>query len=207
MSTMTEPRAAVDYRVFRVTSPSAQRAVYRLRYDVYVTEMRRPQPYADHERRLVSDPLDKHGIVLSLHHDDEVVGTVRLNSLDGDVGPYRDLYALGHLVGTEASSHVIVTALMFAPDHRGTAALVKVFQACFAAAWERGVTTAWVDCNDHLVPMFLRFGFVRERRFLHPLYGEVQLLRLNLRDTAALRSTPFHPVQHDHRPFLPSAAS
>jgi predicted GNAT family N-acyltransferase len=206
MTTMTEPRAAAAYRVSRVTSPSAQQAVYRLRYDVYVTEMRRPQPYADHERRLVSDPLDEHGLVLGLHHGDAIVGTVRLNSLDRDVGDYRDLYGLDALPRSETAAHVIVTSLMFDPDHRGTPALVKVFQACFAAAWERGVTTAWVDCNDHLVPMFLRFGFVPERRFLHPLYGEVQLLRLNLRDTAALRSTPFHPVQHDHRPFLPSAA-
>ena len=42
----------------RVTTSADCEAIYRFRYSVYVEEMNRPQRYANHEYKRISDPLD-----------------------------------------------------------------------------------------------------------------------------------------------------
>ena len=57
-----------------------KRAVYRLRYDVYVEEMGRYRTVADHENRLLVEPEDETGrIFYYATENGEVVGTVRIS--------------------------------------------------------------------------------------------------------------------------------
>ncbi|MBM3466201.1 MAG: hypothetical protein FJX76_29290 [Armatimonadetes bacterium] len=45
--------------VHRAESPAEREAIYRFRYDVYVAELGKAMPHADHERRTVRDPEDE----------------------------------------------------------------------------------------------------------------------------------------------------
>ncbi len=66
-------------RVQEVTSAADLEEVYRFRYRVYVDELHKPLPSADHERRVVTDELDEHARVLVAVDDSAgtIVGTVR----------------------------------------------------------------------------------------------------------------------------------
>jgi ubiquinone/menaquinone biosynthesis C-methylase UbiE len=69
----------VFVRVQEVTSKADLEEVYRFRYRVYVDELHKPLPSADHERRVVTDELDEHARVLVAVDDSagNIVGTVR----------------------------------------------------------------------------------------------------------------------------------
>ena len=66
-------------RVQEVTSKADLEEVFRFRYRVYVEELHKPLPSADHQRRLVTDELDAGARVLVAVDDEAgtIVGTVR----------------------------------------------------------------------------------------------------------------------------------
>ena len=55
-----------------------RRAVYRMRYDVYVEEMGRYQSVADHEQRMLYEDCDEQSRISYAAVDGEVVATARL---------------------------------------------------------------------------------------------------------------------------------
>jgi predicted GNAT family N-acyltransferase len=180
-------------------------AVRRLRYEVYVEEMGRPQPHADHEARRIADALDETGWVLAVEHEDEVVGTLRVNRASDGLGAYEALYGLAGLSAADARSTAIATATMFRPHVRKGQLSTELYLAVYAMLRAYGVHTLFVDCNPPLVSMFERLGFRRVRDLEHPLYGDVRLLRHDLLDREHLRAvrSPLVPLLDNYRPHLP----
>ena len=72
-------------------TPAEHAAVRRLRYEIYVEEMGRPQPHADHERREIGEELDQHSWILGIRADGALAGTLRLNRVDRGIGKYEQL--------------------------------------------------------------------------------------------------------------------
>src|SRR4051794_24808022 len=67
--------------------------LYRFRYAIYVEEMKRPQRYADHQRKRIQEPLDSLAANFIALKDDEIVGCIRWNGgQDAYFGEYVDLY-------------------------------------------------------------------------------------------------------------------
>lgn len=52
----------------------------RLRYEVYCEELHRRSPFADHEKRVIADDLDKAGHTFVAVKNGETIGTGRVNS-------------------------------------------------------------------------------------------------------------------------------
>ena len=78
-----------------------------LRYRVYVEEQRRILQYADHQNRIIKEPLDADGMIFVARDREEMAGTVRCNWLDGDIGYYREFYdieILGDYVGHRSTT-------------------------------------------------------------------------------------------------------
>jgi predicted GNAT family N-acyltransferase len=186
-------------------TPAEHAAVRRLRYEIYVEEMGRPQPHADHERREIGEELDQHSWILGIRADGALAGTLRLNRVDRGIGKYEQLYRLADLDADARRRTVIVTALMLRPSVRGVGAMGMLFRAIYSQARSMGVDTCWIDCNEPLVPMFERWGFVSQGPLHHPLYGQVRLMRLDLldRDHLAAVSSPFAKIVDDPSPHLP----
>ena len=106
-----------------------RRAVYRLRYDVYVEEMGRYQSVADHEQRMLYEEVDKQSRISYAAIDGEVVATARL-TWGGD-GPFTqrmiDQYGLApFLAELPASAIAVGERAMIRPHLRGTDILFKM---------------------------------------------------------------------------------
>lgn len=88
-----------------------KRAVYRLRYDVYVEEMGRYQSVADHEQRMFYEDCDEHSRIRFVAIDGEVVATSRF-TWGGDAPlPQRmiDQYSLEPFLAELPASAIAVT--------------------------------------------------------------------------------------------------
>src|SRR5262245_15298124 len=76
----TSPTDATMITVRRASSQGDREKIFRLRYEIYVEEMRRRQTHADHALRFIEEPFDDASAVLLLaEQDGEAVGTVRIN--------------------------------------------------------------------------------------------------------------------------------
>lgn len=179
-----------------VVSDHDLESVYRFRYSIYVSEMRRAQHDADHVLRRVKDPLDEFALNFAAFRGSDVVGAVRVNhARDGRLDYYDDFYRMGNTVPHEhPHSTSIVTRLMIsAPYRRGTLGY-RLCHECFKRGLADDITIAFIDCNDHLVPFFEGLGF---RSYMgnanHKEYGWVTPMMLRLRDEAYLSSlsSPF----------------
>jgi hypothetical protein len=178
-------------------------AVYRFRYRIYVEEMQRKQLYADHERRLIEDPLDAFSINLVAWLGSEVVGVIRNNAAaDGPLGQYEEFYAM-HTVGNDHPRRTsITTRLMLAPGHRRGTLAIRLASASYRIGLERNVRWNFIDCNDHLLHLFTGLGWTEHRSPAeHPEYGVVNRLRLDLYDSNHLAavSSPFSQVLDEFR--------
>lgn len=160
-------------------------AVYALRYAVYVDEMQRPQPSANHETRTVRDGLDESAVVLAAidRASRQVVGTVRTNFLrHGHLPVYSELYRLATLTAAERDGMSVTTRLMVARPWRRTATALRLAHRLWAVGVAHGITYDYIDCNRERRSWFERLGYARLGAVSHPDYGEVELMRLRLSD-------------------------
>jgi GNAT superfamily N-acetyltransferase len=159
----------------RLAHSSADReAVYRLRYRVYVEEFGFQQIYADHERKIVQDPLDATAIVLLAEVGGEVVGTVRTNiASDSDLGRYAALHRLHELRGVALSRITMTSKLIVDPRYRNGRIARQLVQALFRIGVMHGVAVDFIDCEGRLLPLYERLGYRRtsEQPFEHPELG------------------------------------
>jgi GNAT superfamily N-acetyltransferase len=184
-------------------SPEELEAVYRFRYRIYVEEMHRKQLYADHERRLIQDPLDPFSINLVAWKGSEVIGAIRNNAAeDGPLGQYEAFYEM-HAVGNDHPTRTsITTRLMLAPEHRRGPLAIRLANASYQIGLERNVRWNFIDCNDHLLNLFTGLGWIAHLPpAAHPEYGVVHRLRLDLFDSNHLAavSSPFARLHEEFR--------
>ncbi len=138
-----------------------KRAVYRLRYDVYVEEMGRYQSVADHKQRMLYEDCDEQSRIRYAAIDGEVVATARLTwGGDGPL-PQRmiDQYGLApFLAELPASAIAVGERAMVRPHLRGTDLLLKMMGAGMHFANENRIQLAFGDCEPHLLNLYLGLG-------------------------------------------------
>jgi len=172
----------VDIKIYEPGADATE--VFRFRYKIYEEEMSRHDQYADHDKKEISDPLDAHGYNIAALMDGEIVAVNRVNfCADGDPGVYLDFYELDS-VGADYPDKVAYSTRIMAAEHvRGRLPPMMVSVAGFQLGVDRDVNWCFCDCNDHLVPFFMKLGFEPFRPGkVHPSFGEVTVLRYDLRD-------------------------
>jgi GNAT superfamily N-acetyltransferase len=182
----------IDFRIF--VGAQAPLDLFRFRYSVYVEEMNRKQRYALHEERMIIDPLDEAGRQLIAYSNNEIVGCIRINCLaDGDIGEYFDFYGLSALTAEELEVSCITTRLMVDPRFRRTKLPLDLLTRIYAYGLHWGMRWSFMDCNDHLVEYFGRFGWRNLGVKTHEEYGDVTIMSLDLHDGESLvrRGSPF----------------
>lgn len=145
---------------FRAETAADKDAVYQFRYSVYVEEMGRYKDVADHERRLLIEPEDRHSIVYGASDDTGVVGTLRC-TFGGDGFSARQIsqYSLEpFLAEMPAELMAIGERLMVAPHLRGASAAgdMRVLMGEDIAA--RGARIVFGDCEPHLLSLNMSMG-------------------------------------------------
>jgi len=182
-------------RILEASNHEELEAIFEFRYRIYVEEMRRPQKDADHKRRCIRDALDDTAINLAAWNDERIVGVARVNlARHGGLGMYEEFYEMNGVAADHPSRTSIITRLMLAPEFRQKGLAVQMFCVCFGIGLRQGVRWNFVDCNSPLVPLFLRFGFLEHLpTAMHPEYGRVHRLRLDLHDIENLHrvGSPF----------------
>ncbi len=192
--------ATIDIRF--ATDPTEISDVYRFRYRIYCEEMRRTQGYADHDTKMICEPLDACARIMVAYEGPELVATLRVNfAREGDLAYYPVLYNMAE-VGAAFPRHVSITTkfMMLPRCRRGTLA-VRMMMAIFRFGLEEDIHFDFMDCNPHLESFFRGMGYRSAcGKVHHPEYGDVQPMVLSLTDTAYLGAvgSPFaklSPVQ------------
>jgi N-acyl-L-homoserine lactone synthetase len=185
--------------------------LFRFRYAVYVEEMNRKQRYALHNERMIIDPLDETGRQLIAYSNGAIVGCIRVNCLaDGDVGDYFEFYGLSALTSKEREQSCITTRLMVDARFRRTKLPLDLLTRIYAYGLHWGMRWSFMDCNDHLVKYFGRFGWRDLGVKTHEDYGDVTIMSLDLHNGECLdqRGSPFAAAYRAWRAktLLPLAA-
>lgn len=172
-------------------------AVYRIRYDVYVRELRRNPPDADHERQILSDFLDEGSEHLGAFDGDRLIGAIRNTfAANTDLGYYEEFYGFRTVGDDHPALTSMTTAQVVLQEHRGARIGFKLPMASFLSGLSHGVRWNFIDCIPSLLDFFKHIGYREHLQAApHPTYGfTVHRLRLDLWDIEYFKCmrSPFH---------------
>lgn len=170
-------------------------AIFQLRYQVYVEELGRTQQYADHDTRMIREPLDETARLFVALDGPKVVGSVRTNySCTSALGAYEALYGMDVAQSAHPGHTSITTKLLVAPSYRSTALAYRLAVATYRMALRDGILFDFIDVYPDRVPFFERLGYrVHIPEVVHEEYGRVIVMKIAVRDSAHLRrvGSPF----------------
>ncbi|MEN8132821.1 MAG: GNAT family N-acetyltransferase [Pseudomonadota bacterium] len=141
---------------------------FRVRYQVYCEELDRESPNADHENKIIRDPLDDCGLTFIAVKDDETVGTIRGNlSAEGPLGILEDFYNMDASIHHPQKTGVI-TKFAVKNSSRGGVIAMKLIAAIRQYGGRHNIRECYIDCIPRLLPLFKFFGFkVVGDKFIH----------------------------------------
>lgn len=173
--------ASPDIQILLCQNSKMLESAQRLRYKVYCDELHRRSPFADHEKKVISDDLDKAGHTFVAVKKGETIGTGRVNfSFEGSIGLYEELY------GMTASKHHphgtgIITKFIVSKAHRGGPTSIKLIAAMVRFGVRHSIKEAHIDSVPALLPYYKAIGFRPGREpFLHRENGISHPLVLDL---------------------------
>jgi N-acyl-L-homoserine lactone synthetase len=140
----------------------------RLRYEVYCEELGRNSPFADHDRRIITDDLDATGHTFIAVEAGQTIGTIRANlPSQGPLGVLDELY------GMRASPHypaktAVCTKFIVRKSRRTTLAALKLVGAVARFGLSHDIRECYADCIPSLLPFYKAMGFaVAGEEFFH----------------------------------------
>jgi hypothetical protein len=173
------------------------RAAQRLRYEVYCEELGRKSPYADHDKKIITDDLDSFGYTFLAVEADELIGTLRVNSpSEGSLGVLEELYGM-RASANHPYATVICTKFIAKKSKRRSPAAIKLI----SAATKYGVRTMWkechIDCIPALLPYYKAMGFrIAGLRFFHRENGPSVPMKLDVLKHGAKLAGEFGRFQY-----------
>jgi predicted GNAT family N-acyltransferase len=136
--------------------------IYRLRYDVYITEMQEPLR-ANHSERLLFDEWDHQAVHFYIEREGLVAGVARLHV--GNIPEYL-VEPLGLDLFRERNPNRLayVSRLIMAKWARRSTTTASLMCAVYKYARTHQVDLGFLHCYPRLVPLYTRLGF---QRYLH----------------------------------------
>lgn len=160
-------------QVHHATSRDEKEAVYRLRYQIYVEEMKTKQRFADHERRMVEEAHDAYAHHFYLRAGDRLVGSLRLNVMSEGEMERQESYGVDVLTKWFRPNEIgMFTRFLVASDYRGRAAAQMLVGKAFEYIAEKRLRCGLLDCLPHLIKYYEAIGFRRYKdSFEHEDFG------------------------------------
>ena len=173
-------------------SEAERQEVYRFRYAVYVEEMGKSPPDANHDRRVLMDRFDATASLYLLRDGEgALVGTLRINHLAALESAQEALrpIPLEPLLEQASLKNLSYTSrLMLRADWRGGSSLALLCNRIFADSLEEGIRFDLCHAHPGLIELYEQLGY---RRFCAgitlPGVGYQVPMLLALRDRAHLR--------------------
>jgi len=180
--------------VHAAKTPAEREAVYRLRYQVFVGELKRKLPGVDHARGWLTDADDERPgtILFYTGAPDDVTGTIRVRVWPPGGVPAKEAgqYSMARFPGIERLATADLGRLTVKPGERGMLILPALVRACYEQlAGPGGVDLVFCYCAPGLVRSYRSLGMVPYGGSLIDTgSGPVQIpLVCVLSDAAALR--------------------
>lgn len=169
--------------VGRALTAEEREDVYRFRYRVYVEELGLSPPGADATRRTLNDPLDDVAVSFFLKDGGEIVGSLRVVTLDEVPDPSALVHKFGLEPAIEAfgmSAIGTTSRFMLDPRLRHGTAVFRLMEAAFEGFPGKDVRLNYGDCSPHMVPLYEHLGYRRyTRAYNDTAYGfKVPILML-----------------------------
>jgi len=135
-------------------------AIYRFRYHVYIEELKRDYPDADHERKWLRDDNDDgpHTMNLYMGPVNEIVAVVRLLIWPPGQVPenYRQMFSMEIFPGIEDLVTSEIGRLMVKPNSRGDTVFPTLINAMYEQLVQRGSQLCFLYCVPGLVKHYRR---------------------------------------------------
>lgn len=165
----------------------AREQIYRLRYDVFVSEMGFSLKYVDDVLQTVYEPCDGVGRVYAAFAEGDVVGTVRTDY--ACVSDLDDYFKLRGINPAEFENAVVTSKLAVAADFRGGSVALRLGAATYADCLRDGIRFGFLDCDRSLVPFYERKGYrvFGKVEYEYPEVGEAVVMVMDLHDEEHLR--------------------
>jgi predicted GNAT family N-acyltransferase len=156
-------------------------AAQRLRYEVYCQELHRNSPFADHQKKTITDDLDGFGHTFVAMEGNEIIGTMRVNfSSEGPLGMLEELYGMKTSVH-HPSATAISTKFIVKKSKRGGSTASNLMSATVRFGVQNAIMECFIDCIPQLVPYYKAVGFmVSGEKFLHRENGPSLPMRLDV---------------------------
>ncbi len=137
------------------TTQKEREAIYRFRYEVYVEELNRDYPDADHERKWLRDEDDLQDYALNLYMGplDQIVAVVRVLVWPGGTVPekYHRMFSMDIIPGIEDLVTCEIGRLMIRPSLRGKSIFPTLMDAMYEHLVARDVALCFLYCVPGLV--------------------------------------------------------
>lgn len=161
------------------------RSVYHLRYRIYVQEMQLTQPFADHQCRMIVDPLDPHShVLIACDEERNTIGTLRCTRLDmAAAKDYLPILGIQGMPPSRLRQASLSSRLAVAPEYRASTLALGLCRAQYQYARQMGIRLDYAYCYDEMLPFFLRLGYAHVRDDVHhPEFGSVNVVCLDVQD-------------------------
>ena len=143
-------------------TPEEYEACFRLRYKVYVEEMGKEPPGADHVRGMITDELDAKAVLLYSSVNGEVVGTFRFVwGGDGIPDTYRNYFNLDAVSHVPDNAISFNSRLMISAEWRQTQVLAGLLDLGYREGRARGIWLSFLHCAPALIALYEMLGFRR----------------------------------------------
>jgi predicted GNAT family N-acyltransferase len=149
-----------------VTQPSEMEKVYRLRYRIYIEELKKNLPWADHAQKRLPDPHDSGAVHFAVSRlGGQPVGCVRLHLGTSIPKDLLQAMRIDSLVERDGHRCGYVSKLMVNRSLRGKGASLLMMMRMIEHGAAVGGQYALFHCNPKLCRLYERYGF---RRFGKP---------------------------------------
>jgi predicted GNAT family N-acyltransferase len=155
--------------------------VYALRYRIYIQELRKALPWADHERKHLTDPHDRSAVHFMVRKlGGEVIGCSRLHFGTSIPEEFLDAMKVRHLVEQDGHRCAYVSKLMVERSLRGKGASLLMMRKMIEHGVAAGADYAVFHCNPKLCRLYERYGFRRFGQTFEMQHVGTQVCMVNI---------------------------
>lgn len=182
------------------TTDQEKEEIFRLRYRIYVEEMRRQPVVIDHSSKLLFDDMDKWAFLLYAKAGAEIIGTMRVNiglieDFPQDLAQPLFMDNFKDFCRTSGCPLVAFSSkLMVSPAYRNSPALHLLSAKGYELYCDHQVQFNFGGCNFYLLRLYEQFGCRRfGRNFIDTGYGMLTPFILIVNDSNHLKAvrSPF----------------
>lgn len=155
-------------------NPFKRLPIYQFWYQVYHVEMNRKISDLNHFKRIIYDDLEPYSMIYSVQFNDQIVASIRLTESEYMLNSKYSLM----LQPIAENDYIFLTKLMVSKKFQCLGLGNNLLTQAEKFAISKGKKTIVLDCNNYMIPFFLKNGFclTTTTTVKSPHYGDVYLL-------------------------------